>query len=183
MENRTNTEDQAVLSLVKVKRSKHGKQLYLKILLQHWKLNWKKICTPIFLKVLAIHCLVCWAVAGAMPLRIVTALRLTVFFPWWNPFVDDHVVEHEAGLNNPVAFLRREFMKVPCLKRKKQWWVLNWSTAFYTLKNITMKVNNSAINLLVFEKIKFRLFEQQSKSMVLFFFKNWIFPSNVLLVS
>lgn len=91
--------------------------------------------------------------------------------PWWNPFVDDHVVEHEAGLNNPVAFLRREFMKVPCLKRKKQWWVLNWSTAFYTLKNITMKVNNSAINLLVFEKIKFRLFEQQSKSMVLFFFK------------
>lgn len=36
-----------------------------------------------------------------------------------------------------------------------------------------MKVNNSAINLLVFEKIKFRLFEQQSKSMVLIFFFKW----------
>lgn len=59
-------------------------------------------------------------------------------------------MEHNAGLNNPVAFLRREFMKAACSKRKNDEYFKLKHNILH-LKNIAMKVNNSTINLLVFE--------------------------------
>lgn len=60
-------------------------------------------------------------------------------------------MEHNAGLNNPVAFLRREFMKAACSKRKNDDEYYKLKHNILHLKNIAMKINNSTINLLVFE--------------------------------